>query len=73
MRTRTSQVRCKIYSVVWQDERKGSRLLIRASPFGNFSLEVRDRVEEQEGALMRFLEVDSVRTSFAARRKDDQN
>ena len=59
--------------MVWQDERKGSRLRIRAAPFGNFSLGVRDRVEEQEGALMRFLEVDSVRTSFAARRKDDQN
>jgi len=56
--------------MVWQDERKGSRLLIRAAPFGTLSLEVRDPVEERGEALMRFLEVDSVRTSFAERRKD---
>ena len=41
--------------MVWQDERKGG-LLIRAEPFGNLSSVVRDRVEEQGEALMRFLE-----------------
>jgi len=42
--------------MVWQDERKGGGLLIRAGPFGNLSSVVRDRVEEQGEALMRFLE-----------------
>src|SRR5947208_1531139 len=66
----TSQVRCKIYFVVWQDERKGSRLLIRAAPFGTLSLEVRDPVEGQGEALIRFLEVGAVRESFAAGWRD---
>src|SRR5207302_10220497 len=43
----TSQVRCKIYFVVWQDERKGNRLLIRAAPCDHFALESREPVEEQ--------------------------
>src|SRR5439155_22116242 len=40
----TSEVRCKIYFVVWQDERQESRLFIRVAPFVTLSLEVRERV-----------------------------
>jgi len=59
--------------MVWQDERKGGRLLIRVAPFGTLSSKVRNQVEAEGEYLGRFLEVDSVRTSFAAPRKDDQN
>jgi hypothetical protein len=54
---------------VWKYERKGRRLLLRIEPFGAFSSEVRDRVEEEGQGLGRFLEAEQVGTSFARPKK----